>query len=164
MRNHLALAAILGTSFAQAQLPWVRTTVLSCAYFQESTDHHGRPVYAFLLFYANDSVVTVWMADYETAYNYDHSLKPKELLASFVEEYHCEASSFDWDDGVTVDWFAGASVVSQDRYYTVARFENDGADFVLGNERFTLMKCWNRIVHPKRKPTRWRRCEGEELE
>ena len=122
-------------------------------------------MHSFLLFYANDSVDTVWMADFEGAYNFDHSLKPKELISQFVEEYHCEPDAFDLNDGVTIDWFAGASIVSEDRYHTVARFEENKRAFVLGNDRFARVQCWNRIVHPQKKfPKGTSGCEGEEIQ
>ena len=88
------------------------------------------------------------MGSWEGDYEFDHRRSPVRLIEDLVEEFHCDPERFNINTGVTISWFAGASMVWLDRYYAVARFEQNGSVFIYGNQRFTRIKCWNRVVLP----------------
>lgn len=139
---------------------------LKCAYDHSSTDTDGRTEHEFLLFYGNDSVVTVWMASYaagwEGAYLFNDTLSPAQLIDQFVAEYHCEPTDFDQE--VDIQWFAGASLVWKDRHYAQAHFEKDDAVFLSGGRIYERVKCWNTIVRPVKKFPKWSMgCSGDTI-
>ena len=119
----------------------MRDVELRCAYHHGSWNTYGEPEHEFLLFYSNDSVVQVQMGSWEGDYEFDHRRSPVRLIEDLVEEFHCDPERFNINTGVTISWFAGASMVWLDRYYAVARFEQNGSVFIYGNQRFTRIKC-----------------------
>lgn len=149
----------------QAQLPWVRTVPLEKAFHSESTDGQGRVEHEFLLFYANDSVISVLMADHEMSWNFDHDKKPKRLLMEFIEVYHCEP---DGNEGVDVYHFSGSSLEKNyrgDHYRTDLTMSPDGTALTFNGRRFDIVKRWGHIVHPKRRfPRGASGCFGEEVQ
>lgn len=154
--SRILIAALLSVPIqVSAQVPWMRTVDLRCAYHHQLKDQHGSPEHHFLLFYENDSVVQVIMADWEGAWQFDHRKSPVQLIEEFVDEFHCEPENFNINNGVTNSWFAGASMVWRDQYYDLAKFEQGGAMFIYGNQPFTRIKCWNRIVRPVKKFPKW---------
>ena len=166
MSRFLIAVLLLVTIRAPAQLPWMWSVELKCAYDHSRTDPEGRPEHDFLLFYSNDSVVSAWMVTFGTgwegAYLFNDTLSPGQLIDQFVAEYHCEPGDFDQE--VNIQWFAGASLVWKDRYYSDAHFENDGETFISGDTRYERIKCWNTIVRPVKKLPKWSTgCSGDTI-
>ncbi len=160
----LLLGALVQLSL-QAQLPWVRTVPLEKAYHFESKDGRGRLQHDFLLFYENDSVISVLMADHEMAWNFDHTKKPKHLLRDFIEEYHCEP---DGHEGVYVYHLSASSlnqIYGGQLYSMELTMRPDGTALILYGNVYDLIKRWGYTVHPKRKvPRGTSGCAGEEIQ
>lgn len=147
---------------AQAQLPWVRQVELKCAYHRDTIYDSNHHIHEFLLFYGNDSVVHVIMAGWEGYYEVNAELPADTLITRFIEEFHCEPEDFTDDSHIYTYWFAGASLVWKDTYYSVARFEQDDAILSWEGTRFKRLLCWNRVVHPKKRIPWWSSgCSGD---
>lgn len=157
-----AHALLLVAAATQAQLPWVRTVALERVYHRQWIDKKERTEHEFLLFYANDSVVSVWMSDYEGGWSFDDRKSPKRLLKEFVERYHCEPSD---DEGVTVCFFNGSGIEYRSKWVTEITFCDGDACLTMAGNQYRLLQKWGRVVHPKRKFPRWvSGCAGEEID
>lgn len=135
-----------------------------CAYYDGSKDDHGDQEHHFLLFYANDSVVLVTMARWEDALDFDHRRSPVVLIEGSVNDFHCEPEEYDTNTGVDILRFAGDSLIWRNRYSDPVKFERGGTQLIYGSQQFTRIKCWNRIVRPRRRFPRWSAgCSGETI-
>lgn len=155
MLRTLLFPIVLWAYACAAQLPWMRQVELLCAYHRGDLDHHRSPEHEFYLFYGNDSVVQVWMADWEGAAGFDHSQTPVRLIRGFVNDFHCEPDAYGDDNGVTIYRLSESTLVWENRSRSSIAFTPDGTRFDLEGRTYSRIVCWNRIVHPEKKFHRW---------
>ena len=142
----------------------MRTADLRCAYHHGSKDGHGDPEHHFLLFYANDSVVLVTMARWEGAFEFDHRRSPVRLIKGFLDEFQCEPEDLNSNNGVDVLRFTGDSLIWRGRYSEPVKFAGEATLLTYGDQRFTRIKCWNRIVRPRKSFPKWSTgCSGDTI-
>ena len=171
MHQLLGLPVTLLSPSLNAQLPWLRSVAMESVYhhqFKEGPKDEGR---TFLVFHANDPVLTVIICDREGCFpTENHCRSPLRLITNFLKDHHCEPDRYGIDSGGTIGWGSGNSLFEPikypgpDVYGTTFTFQYYQEHLTIHNERYRRIGHWNRVVSPKKKFLPGTSgCAGEEI-